>query len=305
MLIDHLNLNHFRIFEVVYRTKSMTAAAKELHMTQSGVSQHMKSLEGMLNVKLFDRIKQRLLPTSEATQLYRAFSRGLNEMEQALVELKGGTAEVAGTISVGMPLEFGQNVGLPSLAKFAAKYPKTRFRFVLGLASSVTAMLLDGSLDFAFVDDIKLERRIVTQKVYDEILELCASQEYLKSAGVAKNTKAYFETLDYIEYLEGEPILRNWFGHHLSNRGLELNVRAYVADTKGVGRLIGSGLGVGVLPSHVLEKFEKEGIKFHRFKGSGTPLKNSISLAWLEGRTLSSAAQAAMKELPGIMKAQA
>jgi len=68
LLIDQLNLNHLRVFECVYRTGSMTAAAKELHLTQSGVSQHIKSLEDVLNFKLFDRIQQRLVPTSGEIQ---------------------------------------------------------------------------------------------------------------------------------------------------------------------------------------------------------------------------------------------
>ena len=45
MIINNLNLNHLLVFECVFRNGSMTAASKELHLTQSGVSQHMKSLE--------------------------------------------------------------------------------------------------------------------------------------------------------------------------------------------------------------------------------------------------------------------
>jgi DNA-binding transcriptional LysR family regulator len=43
MIIDHINLNHLRIFQSVYKTQSMTTAAGELHLTQSGVSQHIKA----------------------------------------------------------------------------------------------------------------------------------------------------------------------------------------------------------------------------------------------------------------------
>ena len=57
MLIDQLNLNQLRIFESVYRTQSMTQAAVELGLTQSGVSQHIRALEDVLGLSLFDRIK--------------------------------------------------------------------------------------------------------------------------------------------------------------------------------------------------------------------------------------------------------
>ena len=44
-LLDTLNLNYLRIFMAVYRTGSMTQAARELHLTQSGISQQIKSLD--------------------------------------------------------------------------------------------------------------------------------------------------------------------------------------------------------------------------------------------------------------------
>ncbi|MCC6137911.1 MAG: LysR family transcriptional regulator, partial [Bdellovibrionaceae bacterium] len=59
MLLDQINMNYLRIFEAVYRTRSMTQAANELHLTQSGISQHIKSLEDTLDLQLFDRIKQK------------------------------------------------------------------------------------------------------------------------------------------------------------------------------------------------------------------------------------------------------
>ncbi len=283
----------------------MTSAAKELHMTQSGVSQHIKALEDMLDVRLFDRIKQRLIPTAEAAVLYKQCSKSLQDIERALLEIKGGTQELTGTVSIGMPVEFGHNVILPRVAAFSAKHPGVKFKFVLGLVGSVSEMLLDGEFDFAFVDDIKMDTRIKTEKVFDEILELCAGIECLKRSGPPKNTRQYFESLDYIEYQEGEPILRMWFAHHLESRNLDLKVRALVTDTKGVGKLIAADVGVGVLPGHLASKIEREGVKLHRFKGSGTPLKNAISLAYLEGKTRSPSVQAAMAEFRILAKAGA
>ncbi len=72
MLLDQINLNQLRIFERVYRTGSMTRAAEELNLTQSGISQHIKALEDILKVRLFDRVKQKLLPTAEGKFLYEA-----------------------------------------------------------------------------------------------------------------------------------------------------------------------------------------------------------------------------------------
>ncbi|MCM2278177.1 MAG: LysR family transcriptional regulator [Oligoflexia bacterium] len=294
MLIDHVNLNHLRVFECVYRNRSMTLAAQELHLTQSGVSQHMKTLEDVLGVKLFDRIQRKLVPTGDGTQLFRRCSSGLEELERALAHIKGVDRQFSGTVAIGMPIEFGNNLVIPLLAGLSRQYPLIRFKVRLGFASAMNELLLRGELDFAFVDEFRMDRRIRTEKVYDELLELCASQRYLSEKPAPKNTRKFFETLDFVEYQEGEPILRMWFAHHLSARNISLNVRATVMDVQGIARLILTNAGAGVLPMHLVSKLLKEGEPLHIFKGCGKPLKNAISVAYLEGR---SHAPAALKVL--------
>ena len=300
MNIDNINLNHLRIFESVFRSKSMTTAARELHLTQPGVSQHMKALEEGLGIRLFDRVKQRLVPTSAATELFNTCVQGLAGIERTITELKGGDHRLAGTVSIGMPIEFGNNIVLPLLAEFCKKHPAVRVALRYGFATEMSEAVLSGALDFAFVDEFSMDKRIFVDKVYDETLYLCASQAMMagmKKAGAVRNTRDYFETLEYIDYQAGEPLLRMWFRHHLKARELRLNVRATVMDVQGVARLITSGLAAGVLPGHLVEKLDSAGHRMHTFKGCGKPLKNSISVCYLEERSFSPAARAALDEL--------
>ena len=134
MLIDKINLNHLRIFECVFRTRSMTVAADELHLTQSGVSQHIKTLEDSLDIKLFDRVNQKLIPTQEGKSLFEMCAPVLNNIEHGLQDLRGESAELSGTVSVGMPMEFGHNMIMPRISEIAKKHPGIKFRIRFGLA---------------------------------------------------------------------------------------------------------------------------------------------------------------------------
>jgi DNA-binding transcriptional LysR family regulator len=297
MILDHVNLNHIRIFECVFRTQSMTAASLELHLTQSGVSQHIKSLEDMLGVKLFDRIRQKLVPTAQAFALFEKCSSGLNLIEQGLFVIQGGDAQLSGTVSIGMPFEFGHNIVLPLIASFCRKHPRVRFRIQLDFASALNQELLRGTLDFAFVDDFRMDPRVRTEKVYDEVIELCIAEEALKRADApfpSRPSRKHFESLEYVDYQPEEPVLRMWFAHHLDARNINLNVRATVLDAQSIARLVQSGVGAGCLPSHLFAKLQSEGVKLHRFKGCGKSLKNAISIAYLAERTHSSTSTAVL-----------
>lgn len=303
MFIDNLNLNHLRIFECVYRARSMTVAAKELHLTQSGVSQHMKSLEEALSIRLFDRVNQRLIPTADASRLHEQCARGFSLIEQSLAEIRGNAGKLAGSVRIGMPIEFGNNILLPEISKFCVAHPGVRFELRYGFATEMGEGLMRGDLDFAFVDAFALDRSIHVEKVYDEVLELCASAAYLRRVGRFKETRAEIEALDFVDYQAGEPVLRLWFQHHFKTRAATaLNVRATVMDVQGVTRLILSGVACGVLPGYLVGKLRNEGAKLHAFRGSGTPLKNGISIAYIRARTFSPAVLEARTALQKIAK---
>ena len=297
MIIDRLNLNQLRIFEAVYRTKSMTRAAKELHLTQSGISQHMKSLEDILQVPLFDRVKQKLVPTSSAHSLYKKCVDGLYGIEQALTDISGNQAELSGRISIGMPIEFGNNLIMPKLAEFAQRYPRVNLELRMGFATEMSAGLLDGSIDFAFVDEFHLDKRVVTRRVYDEVLLLCASPKYLESFKSVSETKKFFESLDYIDYQPDAPVTQMWLKRRLGPSAPAIRVRAVVMDVQAVSRLILAGLGAGVLPAHLVRKLEGDQQKIHLFGKAGRGVTNTISVAQLSQKTFLPAAEKLLQEL--------
>lgn len=296
-MLGQLNLNHLRIFESVYRLKSMTLAAADLHLTQSGVSQHIKGFEDALGFRLFDRVQQRLVPTRQATRLFEEASRTLGGLENVLVRMRqeatGKEAELAGDLTLGMPVEFGAGIVMPLLAEWGRKHPGLRFSLRLGFASRMNDVLLSGEMDFAFVDEFKMDPRIQTETVYHEVLELCVSADYLKTLERSpEHSREFYESLEFVDYQKDEPILRRWFKHHLPGKSPRLKTRATVFDVQGVTRLIQGGLGAGILPGYLLSKVNRESSqKLVVLKGSEKPLKNAIELAYVVGRTHSRAAR--------------
>lgn len=293
-LVARLNLNQLRIFASVYRLRSMTKAAEELHLTQSGVSQHVKALEDALAVPLFDRLPQKLIPTEEAHRLYEGCTRGLAELERALWQVT--TRELEGTVTLGSPPEFAYNLLLPLLAEFVAGNPRVRFRLAIGLAPEMVTSLVDGAVDFAFLDEYPTPARLTTQRVYGEAIVMCASPSLLKRHGPAAHKPEFYARLPYVSYLDDSEMLHRWFRHHLGIKRPELDIRAALTDCQSVARAIAAGLGAGVLPDHLLDRLPAAQ-KIQRLPGTGKPLINAITLARLEARTPSPAATALQKYL--------
>ena len=298
MLLDRINLNHVRVFSVVYRSRSMTAAAAELHLTQSGVSQHIRALEEVLGKKLFDRVKQRLIPTAAAELFHARSERGLGEIEAGLRDLAGDTPGVRGVVRVGIPLAFGHDVVVPLVGKLQLQFPEVKVKLEVGLGPRLNDLILQGALDFAFVDDLITDKRVLLERVYNEDLELCVSQDVLKKRkGHQGQGRKFFEELEFVDYEPGEPLLRKWFQHHFAHKGMNLSVRAYVEDAYCVSQLILSGVGAGILPGALVQSLVKGGRRIHVFPGRGKSLKSGISIASIRERSYSQAARVALEFL--------
>lgn len=284
MLIRNVNLNSLVVFTSVYRWASMTLASKELAMTQPGVTQHIRNIENALNIQLFHRIGKKLVPTKEAETLYDGLFSPLEEIESSLGLVTQKDRQFMGTVRIGVPIEFGNTIILPKLSKIRSQFPQIQFHITYGLPHELNSLLLEGRLDFAFIDQYQINPAIKTEIVYHERLVLCCSKEYYNMMPKYKMEKTYFETLGYLAYQQGAPIIRNWFERAYHFKKMKLNIASYSFDVTGVATLVKTSMGVGVLPEHVFLKLKANGHKLHQFKPKTGPVDNPISLAYLEQR---------------------
>lgn len=78
-------------FRSVMMTGGITAAAEAMNVTQPAVSRLIRDLEDVVEIALFERVGARLLPTTEATQLFREVERlylGLDQIAQAADDIR-------------------------------------------------------------------------------------------------------------------------------------------------------------------------------------------------------------------------
>jgi LysR family glycine cleavage system transcriptional activator len=126
-------LNWLRAFEASARALSFTAAAQELHMTQSAVSQQIKSLESSLGRVLFMRRVRGLELTDEGRGYLPTVQAAFAMLEEGTSVLKGRNAP--DVLDLHVNLSFALFWLTPRLHHFMEKYPWVR----LNLSTAVWA----------------------------------------------------------------------------------------------------------------------------------------------------------------------
>lgn len=120
-------LTWFRTFEASARHLNFTAAAQELGLTQSAVSQQIKSLETRLRTALFTRHARGLSLTDEGRKLLPTIAKALDTLTQATETFAPGPAKTS--VSVAASVSLLQWVISPKIKAFTAAHPELNIHF--------------------------------------------------------------------------------------------------------------------------------------------------------------------------------
>jgi len=142
-MILNLPFVSLRAFEAVARHKSFSGAADELGVSQSAVSQHVKSLEEWLGHDLVTRGARRSAPTRNGARLARAISEGLGRISEACENIRD-KRRVDNTIVISCLPGFAFIWLFPRLLKFDLAHPH--------LSVSITTDTGSGGFDSADAD---------------------------------------------------------------------------------------------------------------------------------------------------------
>jgi DNA-binding transcriptional LysR family regulator len=118
-----MNFKQIETFRAVMLTRSMTAAATQLHTSQPNISRVIAQLEKESGFRLFERLAGRLLPTAEAEALFRDVERAFVGLDSLRDSARAIRQFGAGTLRVGAVPSIAMSVMSPGILEFRKRYP--------------------------------------------------------------------------------------------------------------------------------------------------------------------------------------
>ncbi len=154
-----IDIRHIRQVDALARHKNFARAAKELGMTQPGLSRAIQSLEKTLDVILFDRNKREITPTVYGQHILdfgKTLLRDASRLQSDLKLLKEGER---GELTIGagpIPAEIflGKVLGAMSL-----QHPNLHVRVIVERPATLLSMLNKREVDVMVGDIRVLENR--------------------------------------------------------------------------------------------------------------------------------------------------
>lgn len=131
MPIEPSLLSSLTWFAHVARHRSFTRAATEMEVTRGALSQHLKSLEQRLGVRLLHRTTRDMSLTEEGQRLLDVLQPALHAIERAVAEVGEAQGEPSGLIRLTSSRIAARLLVEPHMGAFLARYPKLRLELVM------------------------------------------------------------------------------------------------------------------------------------------------------------------------------
>src|SRR3954453_20791481 len=144
-----LDSRQVRTFCVLARTGSFTQTARELHLTQSGVSHSVKALERDVGCRLLDRLGKKVVLTQAGEQLLHHATKILQEMENARESLTHLGKWGRGRLRIGASTTACQHLIPPVLREFKKSFAQQGITIDPGDTSALVSSVLRHRIDLA------------------------------------------------------------------------------------------------------------------------------------------------------------
>lgn len=246
-----INTHWLRSFCTLVEVGHFTRTAEQLHMTQSGVSQHIQKLEQQLGRDLLIRQGKQFMLTDAGERLYReagTIIESLSSLEQRI----GEDPAFAGMVRVMSPGSIGLKL-YPHLLALQSLHPKLVIDYRFAPNSDIEAAIAAHEVDMGFMTQASSHAEVSCRGIGREPLLL------VTPSAVLQPDWAQLIKLGFIDHPDGAHHASLLLGANypeFTHSGM-FEKRGFSNQISLILEPVSMGLGFTVLPSHAVAAFAK------------------------------------------------
>ncbi|MDR3514735.1 MAG: LysR family transcriptional regulator [Azospirillaceae bacterium] len=246
-----VTLEQLRAFVFVAEGGGFHRAGRDLHRTQSAITQSVRKLEEILECRLLERRQGHLLGLTEDGERFLPAARDILARLSDMVQLLQ-FPELAGRIALGVPDDFAVTDIHQAISRCLDVNGKLRIAVTSSLSSNVRDMLCAGALDIG----------LFKTALDDD--EPAPGDMNVASSRVLRIEPLHWVSRDRVDFGSQDEVPMVSFPEGCAYRNVAMRMLrragkriffSYVSTSyDNIRRAISAGLGLGILPRSALEK---------------------------------------------------
>lgn len=280
-----MDLRQLRYFSQVVESGSFSQAARQLHVAQPALSQHVRTIEDELGVTLLHRGAQGVTPTEAGLRLLHHAKKILAEFAE-IPDVVRGDALPRGEVRIGMPGTVSEILATPLIEAAMEKYPDVRIRVVEAMSGYVLDWLRQGNVDLAITYAAPDPRGLRVHHALSE--EICL----FTSAATQLGSRLDGVTVSFRD-IDGLPMvvpgpgngLRQLIDSSALAAGISIDPTVEIDSYVQIKKLVARGVGFGLLPSMAVGGEAEDGL-FRLWRIRSPSVTRKVYLAYSTERPL-------------------
>jgi DNA-binding transcriptional LysR family regulator len=228
-------------FHEVAKTKSFSAAAENLNVTQSALSQRVLNLEEDLGASLFVREPKGIRLTSQGQRLLMYCEARASLESEARSQIETGRTEMTGTIRIAGFSSIMKSLVLPAVAEFIHRNPQVLFDLQTRELHELPDMLRSGRADFVFTAQPLQSPSVKSHLIGFEQNVLVKR----KRSPVVENV--------FVDHDERDETTVQFFKAQKASLQPKEWKRSYSGDIETLIAAVKAGVGLAVIPVHLAQ----------------------------------------------------
>ena len=247
-----LERSHLEIIRAVDQQGSLTAAAEELHVTQSALSHTVRKLEEQLGTAIWHREGRSLRPTQAGEYLLAVANRLVPQLAHAEQRLRQFARGERGTLRIGMECHPCYQWLLKIVSPYLAAWPAVDVDVIQKFQFGAVGALFGYEIDMLVTPDPLFKNGLGFEAVFDyEQVLVVGPNHPLRGAEYVKPAELSDETL--ITYPVSTDRL-DIYTQFLIPAGVSPRRHKPIETTDIMLQMVASGRGVAALPRWLVEE---------------------------------------------------
>lgn len=237
----------WRSFSAVIANGSLSAAARELGISQPTVGRHIETLEADLGLVLFERGLTGLKPNTTALRIYEPVAQAHASLAEAAIVAEGAQDDFGGTVRITASAVISNYVLPRLLLPIRERYPRIALELVPS-DSAENLLLREADIAIRMFRPTQLE--LVARRLGELPIVPAAHQDYLARRGTPSSIPELFGH-DMIGFDRSDAIIA-----HARGLGLPLTRENFVLrsdEQTHMWELIKAGLGIGFAQASLVQ----------------------------------------------------
>lgn len=254
-----MHIETLKVFRDLVDLQSFSLAAERNFITQSAVSQQIRSLEEKFKRRLLERVRGRreVKLTAAGEVFYREAERVLDAYEQLNESLRGLVGKIGGTVKVATVYSVGLHEMPSKVGEFMTKFPTAKIDLEYSRTTKVVRDVLNGTVELGILAFPEPKRGLTIREMPKNKLVLICHPEHKLAKKESIKAKD-LNGLDFVLFERDTPT-RKATDKILKAKGVEVVKKAEFDNIETIKRAVEVGFGVAIVPEPAIADEQRTG----------------------------------------------